>query len=145
LPPWEGQAIANNGSGTIAADRFATPIAIPPDLGGSGKGSDPKTLLVASAAACYSMTLVGILQSRKLPLQRLTMETKASDARESGFAMEHRLHVTLLSGATTEQLAAVQMAFAAADRACAVGNMLKKADVRISVEGSVAAAEALHA
>lgn len=77
------------GRGKIEADRLVTSIAIPTSLGGNGEGADPKTLLIASAVACYSMTLVAIVENRKLPIAGLTLESEGSDPKEAGFNVGH--------------------------------------------------------
>lgn len=124
-------------SGTIQAQHLETPIAIPNEFGGSGEGTDPKSLLVASAAACYAMTLVAFLENRKVPVTKVTMESDASDSKEFGIVVEHRPLVNLTADATLEQSDAARSAFEAADKACAVGNLLKKAGVQIRIDGAV--------
>ncbi len=125
------------GRGEIEADSFAAPIAIPDSLGGSGEGTDPKTLLLSSAASCYLLTLVAILQNRKLPVAGLTLASQVSEIEEAGLTIEHQVRAALPSGATDEQVQAANSAFEAADRACAIGNILKKAGAQISIGGLV--------
>jgi len=139
---WNGNM---KGNGTIKSDRLDTPIAIPNSLGGTGDGTDPKSLLIASAAACYSMTLVAILQNRKLPVSELTMESEVADFKETGFSIDHRLQVNLAPDATDEQIDAVKSAFQAADKACTIGNLLKKAGAQIQIDGSVSVAAPANA
>ncbi|MCX5581662.1 OsmC family protein [Kaistia terrae] len=124
-------------SGTIQAQHLEMPIAIPSEFGGSGDGTDPKSLLVASAAACYAMTLVAILENRKVPVTKVTMESDASDSKGSGIVVDHRPLVNLAADATQEQSDAARSAFETADKACAVGNLLKKAGVQIRIDGAV--------
>lgn len=59
---WDGNT---KGNGRIKANFLETNIAIPESLGGSGEGAEPKELLITSAAACYTMTLVTMLETRK--------------------------------------------------------------------------------
>ncbi|MBM1173870.1 OsmC family protein [Microvirga arabica] len=135
---WAGNM---KGQGRIEAESLASVIAIPHELGGTGQGTDPKALLVSSAATCYLMTLVAILQNRKLPVDGLTLESEASDPKEAGFTIGHQITVNLLPEATQEQVDAAGSALQQADKACFIGNLLKKADILISVEGSVSVAE----
>jgi peroxiredoxin-like protein len=128
------------GNGRIQANNLETNIAIPELLGGSGEGTEPKELLVTSAVACYKMTLVAMLETRKLPVAGLTMDSEASNSKEKGFKIIHYPHIILTADATEDQIQSANRAIVAADKGCTVGNMLKKADVQIDVEGKVSIA-----
>ncbi|WP_338789550.1 OsmC family protein [Metabacillus sp. FJAT-53654] len=114
-------------------------MAIPESSGGTGEGAEPKGLLVSSAAACYSMTLVAMLEARKLNVTGLTMNTEATNSKEEGFKIIiiHYPHIILSADATEDQIQSANRAIVAADKAYAIGNMLKKADVQIDIEGKV--------
>lgn len=129
------------GQGRIEADRLDAPVAIPTELGGTGEGADPKTLLVASAATCYLMTLVAILQNRKLPVSDLELVSEGSDPTQPDFAIEHQVQVRLSPEITQEQMGQAEAAMHQADKACVIGNVLKRAGVKINVEGSASVAE----
>jgi peroxiredoxin-like protein len=131
---WDGNT---KGNGKIQANNFETNIAIPESLGGTGEGAEPKGLLVSSAAACYSMTLVAMLETRKLNVTGLTMNSEATNSKEEGFKITHYPNVLLSADATEEQIESANRAIMAADKGCAVGNMLKKADVQINIVGNV--------
>jgi lipoyl-dependent peroxiredoxin len=131
---WNGNT---KGTGIIKANYLETKIAIPELLGGSGEGTEPKELLVTSAVACYTMTLAAMLETRKLPVAGLTMDSEATNSKEEGFKIIHYPHIILSADATEEQIQSANRAIVAADKGCAVGNMLKKADVQIGVEGKV--------
>ncbi|WP_366249559.1 OsmC family protein [Terribacillus aidingensis] len=126
--------------GIIEGHNLDTIIAIPKELGGDGKGAEPKGMLVSSAAACYSMTLIAMLEGRKLEVERLEMDSKAENFDANGFKLVHYPHVILSQDATEEQIESVKRTFLAADKACAVGNMLKKADAEITIEGKITVA-----
>ncbi|MCI2256480.1 OsmC family protein [Domibacillus sp. PGB-M46] len=134
---WNGNT---KGAGRVKAAHLETNIAIPESLGGSGEGTEPKELLVTSAAACYSMTLVAMLETRKLPVAGLTMDSEATNSKEEGFKIIHYPHVILSANATEEQVQSANRTILAADKGCAIGNMLKKADVQIDLEGKVSVA-----
>lgn len=134
---WTGDI---KGRGIIKADNLETHLAIPKSFNGSGEGTDPKELLVSSAASCYITTLVAMLEGRKLPVIELTMDSKATNSKEEGLKIIHSPYVTLSVDVTEEQKQAANRAIAAADKACTVGNILKKADVQIDIEGKVAVA-----
>ncbi|MFC0273235.1 OsmC family protein [Metabacillus herbersteinensis] len=131
---WHGNT---KGNGTIQGNGFETNIAIPESLGGSGEGAEPKGLLVSSAASCYSMTLVAMLETRKLNVTGLTMNSEATNSKEEGFKITHYPNIVLSADATEEQIESANRAIVAADKGCAVGNTLKKADVQINIEGKV--------
>lgn len=131
---WNGNS---KGSGKIEADNLETSIAIPKALGGSGQGTDPKELLVASAATCYAETLVYMLDTRGVPVEEFTMNSESTNSKEEGLKITHYPHITLAANATEQQNQSANRAIDSADKSCEVGNMLKKADTKIAVEGKV--------
>jgi lipoyl-dependent peroxiredoxin len=131
---WNGNT---KGNGTIKGDALETKVAIPQSSGVSGKGTNPKELLVASAASCYKLTLVAMLEARKLPVVGLSMETEATNSKEEGFKITHYPQVILSAEATEEEKQTAKRTIEAADKGCKVGNMLKKADVQINIIGKV--------
>ncbi|MFB9758623.1 hypothetical protein [Ectobacillus funiculus] len=50
------------------------------------------------------------------------------------FKIIHHPHMVLSEDATEKQIQIANRLFAAADKGCAVGNLLKKADVKIEVQ-----------
>ncbi|MBY7142001.1 OsmC family protein [Virgibacillus sp. NKC19-3] len=131
---WNGDT---KGNGSMKANYLNTKIAIPESSGGTGEGTDPKELLVTSAAACYTMTLVAMLEARKLPVDQFTMNSEGTNSREEGFQIIHYPYIILSANATEKDIQSVNRAFTSADKGCAVGNMLKKADVQIDIVGNV--------
>lgn len=134
---WDGNT---KGNGNIKGNYLETKIAIPEVLGGSGEGTDPKELLLSSATACYTMTLVAMLATRKLPVSELIVDSEATNSKEEGFKFIHYPHVLLSADATEEQIQSVNRTIVAADKGCTIGNMLKKADVQIEIKGKVSVA-----
>jgi peroxiredoxin-like protein len=130
---WNG---GTTGNGTLKAEYLDTKVAIPTPLGGSGNGADPKELLVSSASTCYIATLTYILESRKLPVVELIMNSEASIS-DKGFNITHTPHIVLASNATEDQVQSAERAIEGADKGCEVGNLLKKAGVFIEVQGKV--------
>lgn len=120
---WNGDA---TGKGNIKANFLETDIAIPEASGGNGEGADPKELLISSATACFTMTLIGMLQGRRLPIDKVTVDTESTNSEEVGFKITHSPHITLSSDATDKQLESANKAIEIANERCAVGNMLKK-------------------
>ena len=131
---WNGNT---KGNGNIKTNNFDTKIAISESSGGSGEGTGPKELLVSSAASCYIMTLVSILETRNLPVVDLTMDSDVTVSKEKGFEIIHYPKITLSTDATEEQIQTANRAFVLADKGCAIGKLLKKADVQIDIDGKV--------
>jgi len=131
---WNGNS---KGNGVIEAEKLKTNLAIPESLGGSGKGTDHKELLLASAASCYMTTLVYMLETKKLPVTEFTMNSEASNSKQDGLKIVHYPQITLAANATEEQTKSVNRAIDSANKSCAVGNILKKADAQITIEGNV--------
>lgn len=130
---WHGGA---TGNGTLKADYLDTKVAIPTSLGGSGTGTDPKELLVSSAATCYIATLTYMLESRKLPVVEHLINSEAVIS-DNGFNITHYPQIILSADVTETQIQSAQRAIEGADKACEVGNLLKNAGVVIEVEGKV--------
>src|SRR5699024_12440471 len=59
---WQGNAA---GKGYMEAEHFNLDIALPPYYGGRGGEAEPKGMLIASATACYIMTLASFLSKSK--------------------------------------------------------------------------------
>lgn len=130
---WNG-GIAGNGA--IKGGYLDTKIAVPTSLNGTGKGTDPKELLISSAATCYITTLASILENRKLSLLELTMNSEAALA-EEGLTITHYPHILLAANTTEKQIQSAERALESADRVCEVGNLLKNAGVVIDFKGKV--------
>lgn len=131
---WNGK---KGGSGKVEAGYLKTEIAVPKSFGGSGEGTEPKELLVTSAATCFLMTLVGMLEARNLVVESLKMHSEASVSKEEGLKITHYPSIVMPTGATEEEVQSVDRTFAAADRNCDIGNLLKKAGAQIYINGDV--------
>ena len=124
------------GNGTLKAEYLDTKIAIPTSLGGSGNGANPKEVLVASVTACYTAKLTFVLESKKLPVAELIVNSEAAIS-DNEFTIIHYPEVVLSTDASEEQVQSAQRATEEAEKECEVGNILKKADVEIKVLGKV--------
>ena len=131
---WNG---STKGTGTITADKMDTQIAIPTVSGGSGEGANPTELLAASAASCYAMTLTALTAARNLPVKNLTMATDAVNSKDQGLKIVHYPEVTMPENATEEEIKFAERAFNTADMGCHVGNLLKRANAEIKIEGKI--------
>lgn len=128
---------STKGSGTITADKMDTQIAIPTVSGGSGDGANPTELLAASAASCYAMTLIALTAARSLPVLSLSMATDAVNSKKQGLKIVHYPEVNMPKSATEEEIKFVERAFNTADMGCHIGNLLKRADAEIKIEGKI--------
>ncbi|MGM0746310.1 MAG: OsmC family protein [Bacillota bacterium] len=130
---WKGGV---EGNGTIKSQYIDTPIAIGTEYGGNGEGASPKEILVSSVQACYVATLVSMVESRKLPVVSIEVDSEMV-ASDSSFDIIHYPSVVLSADATEKEVQSMERVNEAADRACIVGNMVKKAGVEIEVKGKV--------
>jgi peroxiredoxin-like protein len=130
---WNG---GTTGNGTLKGEYLDTKIAIPTSMKGSGDGTDPKELLISSAATCYITTLSYMLETRKLSVVELTMNSEATMS-DNGLKFIHFPQIVLTADATEHQVQSAQRALDGADKACEVGNLLKNAGVIIEIEGEV--------
>ena len=130
---WDGGV---TGNGTLKAEYLDTKIAIPTSLGGSGNGANPKEVLVASVTTCYTAKLTFLLQSKKLPVAELTVNSEARIS-DNEFEIIHFPEIVLSADASDEQVQTAERATEEAEEGCEVGNILKKADVEIKVLGKV--------
>lgn len=133
---WSG---STKGSGTIEADKMKLPIAIPEHFGGTGEGANPKELLAASAASCYLMTLVAMLQGHKIPATGVTMTTELSGDKPANMHIVHTVQLELQEGVQPEQKQEAQSLIEKADKSCMIGNLIKESGVKITITSKATA------
>ncbi|WP_179292623.1 OsmC family protein [Bacillus sp. 7884-1] len=124
------------GNGMLKAEYLETNVAVPESKGGSGNGANPSELLISSATTCYIATLTFMLETRKVPVVELTVNSEATIS-DNGFNITHYPQIILSVDATEAQVQSAQRAIEGADRGCEVGNLLKKAGVVIEAKGKV--------
>lgn len=130
---WNG---GMKGSGMIESEGLSAKISIPAVYGGLGQFSNPKELYVASTAACFISTLTAISENKKLPLESLSVETKAVESGDD-FSIEHIAVITLAKSATEEDATKAKEYTQTADKVCLVGNLARKAGVHVSATPKV--------
>lgn len=136
---WSG---GRDGSGSVTADRsgIGSPLAVPPEFGGGGPGTNPEELLAASVAACYSITFGIIAANRRIPLAGV--ETKAvGEVEENGPQFTYkkvtiRPTITLGPGATDEHAKIAEDMAHKADSYCIITNAVRSS-VAIEVEPTI--------
>ncbi|WKB79721.1 OsmC family protein [Bacillus glycinifermentans] len=91
---------------------------------------------MASAAACYTSVLVSMIESRDLPVVDVAVDSEGLTS-DDEFKIIHHPRIVLSEKATEKQIQSANRICAAADRGCTVANLLKKADVKIEVQGEI--------
>lgn len=124
------------GNGSLKTEFLDTKITIPKEFGGSGNGASPKEILIASATACYSSVLTSMVESKGLPIVEITIDSEGITS-DDEFKIIHYPHVILSESATEKQIQSADRLFAVADKGCTIGNLLKKADVKIEIIGQI--------
>ncbi|MCY1629168.1 OsmC family protein [Bacillus paralicheniformis] len=127
-----------NGNGSLKTEFLNTNIAIPAEFGGSGNGASPKEILVASATACFTSVLISMIESRDLPVIDVAVDSEGLNS-EDEFKIIHHPRIVLSGNKTEEQIQTANRLFAMADKGCAIGNLLKKAGVKIEIQGEILA------
>ncbi|AOR65727.1 hypothetical protein KU73_00295 [Pectobacterium wasabiae] len=129
---WTG---LTQGSGIIESEEMKLPVAIPQHFGGTGKGANPKDLLLASAASCYLMTLAAMLQGHNIPASGITLRSELTGTQKANMKIVHNVEIALNEETTQAQLKNAQALVEDADKSCMIGNLLKDAGVHIAVSG----------
>lgn len=129
---WNG---STSNEGHLTGKHLSTKLTIPNMYAGTEPGTNPKELLISAATSCYFMTLVAMLEQRKLPITKIEMSTFAINADNENLKISHFPTITLSQNASQEHLDISTRTMNGADKACAIGNMLRKADVEITVTG----------
>ena len=62
--------------GVIFVDGHSVRFSAPGSMGGKGVGASPETLLISAVTACYSLTLLALLQKRTLPCTEIAVRTE---------------------------------------------------------------------
>src|SRR5690625_4474230 len=98
---WMGDS---KGSGEFVreSDNEKLNIAIPTASGGSGEGFAPIDLLGSSAGACLALTLVNLMDIRKLPVTDFSMEIEVTK-NDNTYSITHYPKIRLSSEATEKE------------------------------------------
>lgn len=129
---WKGEV---KGEGSLEANSFTTPIAIPAIKGGTGGGANPKDLMIASASTCFLMTLVGMLKKERLVAAEIRLAASSAPAENYPLHIRYQLTASLESDATDDNIETVHRLATTANESCALGELLRKAGVKIDLDG----------
>lgn len=130
---WDGKSTEE---GTLRGHYLETNIAIPKSLGGSGNGTDPKELLISSAVTCYVATLKHMLDQRRAPVERFSLETKW-EKKGQKFHIVHYPHAVMSQEASEKDEEMVRRLLLLAEEHCEVGKLLKNVGFTFSVESKI--------
>ena len=119
---WEGNRLTSISS----AGKPELEVATPPEFKGGLAGVwSPEDLLVASAASCFTVTLVAVLERRDLPLRDLNVTgTGHVTARDDGRLGFVAIELTATVETEKPSVDAVRRAAKYAERACLVSMAL---------------------
>ena len=70
------QGFGKDREGVISVDGHKVRFSAPASMGGKGVGASPETLLISAVTACYSLTLLALLQKRRLPCTDIAVRTE---------------------------------------------------------------------
>ena len=123
--------------GNITGHNFSTAISIGTEMHDAEKSANPEELLLGAAAGCYLITLAKLLKNRKIPFQRIELESQAIVEDNKGLRIDriiHRPHI-FINDSTSDSAAHDKCATFAhhAEHACMVSSALR-GNVAISVE-----------
>lgn len=97
----EGRTVSSDGQLDLA-------LAMPPALGGSGKGTNPEQLFAAGYAACFASALQLVGRQAKVDTSQVSVTAEVGIGKDAaGFALAVTLRVELpeaLAGGTGERL-----------------------------------------
>jgi peroxiredoxin-like protein len=128
------------GEGKITCQNLESPISIPKQLSGPGKGTNPEELLLGAAGTCYLITLAAILERRHVPVENLALTSQITVTQE-GPALKvtqivHSPTVTLKAEATETHRDAAKEAAERAEKVCMISNALRT-NVEFAVKATV--------
>ncbi|MFR9726181.1 organic hydroperoxide resistance protein [Streptomyces sp. MS19] len=97
----EGRAVSSDGQLDVG-------LALPPALGGDGRGTNPEQLFAAGYAACFASALAGVGRREKIDTGDVSITAEVEIGQDdAGFALAVTLRAELpdhLSGAEGERL-----------------------------------------
>ena len=111
---------------TVKSGSFDPIISSVPDtFGGPNSGWSPEHLLAASLCACFTTTLKGISERKKLNFDRLTLQADlVLDRVDKGIAFQELRVRGQISGVSSEQKEAIMEAIRGAEAHCLVSRAI---------------------
>ena len=117
------------GKATDDTNSVTVPIAVGPEFGGAGGGTNPEQMLAMAVASCYLITFGIIAENRKLPVA--SMEVSAiGEVEENGPQFTYRKitvrpRIVLGTGADEAQVQVAEDMAHKADSYCIITNAVR--------------------
>jgi peroxiredoxin-like protein len=129
-----------SGTATDTTNSVSVPIAVGPEFGGEGGGTNPEEMLAMAVASCYLITFGIIAENRKLPVQSMEV-TAVGEVEENGPQFTYkkitlRSKIVLEPGADEAQMKIAEDMAHKADNYCIITNAVRD-KVAIAVEADV--------
>lgn len=102
-----GTATGRDGRGYTSDGMLDVKLALPPQLGGDGAGTNPEQLFAVGYAACFASVIGVIADQRRLDVSEVsvTAEIGLAPDGEGGFALAGTLRVEFPDGFALDQAA----------------------------------------
>lgn len=136
---WTGGR-GGSGQATDETNGVSVPIAVGPEFGGKGGGTNPEEMLAMAVASCYLITFGIIAENRKIPVE--SMEVSAvGEVEENGPQFTYRKvtlrsRITLKAGADEAQRKTTEEMAHKADNYCIITNAVRD-KVQIEVQAEI--------
>lgn len=122
-----------NGQGTSSDGKLEVTLALPKELGGSGKGTNPEQLFAVGYASCFMSALKHVAQHEKITVatdSTITSSVSLGANDDGSFGLKVAMKVHLPGFTESEALALVERAHQVCPYSKAIRNNL---DVALSV------------
>lgn len=132
-----------NGTATDTTNSVSVPIAVGPEFGGDGGGTNPEQMLAMAVASCYLITFGIIAENRKIPVVSMDV-TAVGEVEENGPQFTYkkitlRSKIVLASGADDAQVKMAEDMAHKADNYCIITNAVRdKVQIEVHPDVSVA-------
>lgn len=136
---WQG---GRAGQGKFTTASISMAVSVPGNMGGPGVGTNPDDLILSAAANCYMISLAVFLEKNQVPVQQLSMHSKATFIVDKGPVLkkiEHNPVVKLAKEIDASSRAKAEGLFALADKYCMVSNALH-GNVEVVIQGKILSA-----
>lgn len=99
----------------------------PAVMNGKGVGTNPEELLISAVACCYSLTLAGVLQLRKLPATDIEIDVEGVVIRDGGLRFDRITVSPTIYGTDSDREDDYRVAADTARDRCFIGSTVKSA------------------
>ncbi len=135
---WDGTVA--RGGGTVSGEHGVlndVPFDLPTRIGEADGGkTTPEELLAAAHAACFAMSLGGILSGRRTPPERMEVTSRVTLALSGERPAIPRIDVWVSASVPDADAATVAEVLDEAERGCLISRTLRGGNVHIEPTGS---------